>query len=131
MEAHRQRQNPDAPENERPEAFTMAGLWDLWRDPDGDELYSFTIITTPANKLVRPIHDRMPLILTPLVARQWLDPTAIDLRMISAVMVPFPSELMETYEVSRLINDPKNDSPACIDPAIPEPPSLFDRWPEN
>jgi putative SOS response-associated peptidase YedK len=45
--------------------FTMAGLWDLWRDPDGEELYSFTIITVPANKLFRAIHDRMPLILDP------------------------------------------------------------------
>jgi hypothetical protein len=47
-------------------------------------------------------------------------------------MQPFPSELMEAYEISRLVNDPNNDSPACIDPAIPEPPpSLFDRWPEK
>jgi putative SOS response-associated peptidase YedK len=85
--------------------FTMAGLWDVWRDPEAGELSSFTIITTQANKLLRPIHDRMPLILDPLVARQWLDPTAIDTRMISAVMVPFPSEPMEAYEVSRLVND--------------------------
>jgi putative SOS response-associated peptidase YedK len=112
--------------------FTMAGLWDLWRDPDGEPLYSFTIITTPANKLLRAIHDRMPLILDPLVARQWLDPTCMDLRMLSVVMVPFPSELMEAYEVSRLVNDPKNDSPACIDPAIPETLGpLFDRRPEK
>jgi putative SOS response-associated peptidase YedK len=102
--------------------FTMAGLWNLWRDPDGEMLYSFTIITTLANKLLRPIHNRMPLILDPLVAKQWLDPTSIDPRMISVVMQPFPSELMEAYEVSRLVNDPKNDSPACIDPALPEPP---------
>jgi putative SOS response-associated peptidase YedK len=108
--------------------FTMAGLWDVWRDPDGRELYTFTIITADANKLLRPIHDRMPLILDPLVAKQWLDPTAIDPRMISVVMVPFPSELMETYEASRRVNDPKNDSPACIAPAAPEPPGpLFDR----
>jgi putative SOS response-associated peptidase YedK len=102
--------------------FTMAGLWDLWPDPDGEELYTFTIITTDANKLLRPVHDRMPLILDPLVAKQWLDPTAIDPRMISVVMVPFPSDLMQVYEVSRLVNDPKNDSPACIEHAIPEPP---------
>jgi hypothetical protein len=51
--------------------------------------------------------------------------------MISVVMRPFLSELMETYEVSRLVNDPKNDSPACIDPAVPErPATLFDKWPE-
>jgi putative SOS response-associated peptidase YedK len=76
----------------------MAGLWDVWRDPGGEELYTFTIITTDANKLLRLVHDRMPLILDPLVARHRLDPTAIDPRMISAVMVPFPSELMEAYE---------------------------------
>ena len=69
----------------------------------------------------------MALILDPLIARQWLDPTAIDQRFISVVMVPFPSELMEAYEVSRLVNDPKNDSVECIDPAVPDPPpSLFD-----
>jgi putative SOS response-associated peptidase YedK len=45
--------------------FTVAGLWDVWRDPDGEDLYTFTIITTDANKLLRPIHDRMPLILAP------------------------------------------------------------------
>jgi putative SOS response-associated peptidase YedK len=110
----------------------MAGLWDVWRDPDGQELYTFTIITTDANKLLRPIHDRMPLILDSLVAKQWLDPTAIDPRMISLVMQPFPSELMEAYEVSRLVNDPKNDSPACIEPVAPErSPSLIDPWPDS
>jgi putative SOS response-associated peptidase YedK len=112
--------------------FTMAGLWDVCRDPDGEELYTFTIITTDANKLLRPRHDRMPLILDPLAARQWLDPIFTSFRMLSALMQPFPSELMETYEVSRLVNDPKNDSPACIDPAIPAPPGpLFDKRPEN
>jgi putative SOS response-associated peptidase YedK len=89
------------------------GMWGImiclirsWRE----ELYSFTIITTPANKLLRPIHDRMPLILDPDIAQQWLDPNSVDTRMISVWMVPFPSELMEVYEVSRLVNDPKNDS---------------------
>jgi len=74
----------------------------------------------------------MPLIPDPLFARQWLDPTFASFSMLSVVMRPFPSELMEVYEVSRLVNDPKNDSPACIDPAAPEPsPSLFDLWREN
>jgi putative SOS response-associated peptidase YedK len=107
----------------------MAGLWDLWLDPDGEELYSFTIITVPANKLFRAIHNRMPLILDPEVARQWLDPDAVDTRIISVWIVLFPSELMEVYEVSRLVNDPKNDSSECIEPAVPEPPGpLFDRF---
>jgi hypothetical protein len=89
----------------------------LWRDPEGGELYSFTIITTGANKLLRPIHNRMPVILEPLAAKQWLDPIFTSLRTLSFLLQPFPSELMEAYEVSRLVNDPKNDSPACIEPA--------------
>ena len=81
------------------------------------------------NKLLRPIHNRMPLILDPLVARQWLDPIFTSFSMLSVVMQPFPSELMEAYEVSRLVNDPKNDTPACIDPAVLEPPPpLFSRF---
>jgi putative SOS response-associated peptidase YedK len=70
----------------------------------------------------------MPLILEPLAAKLWLDPIFTSFSMLSFLMQPFPSELMEAYEVSRLVNDPKNDSPACIDPAVPEPPGpLFDR----
>jgi putative SOS response-associated peptidase YedK len=112
--------------------FTFAGLWDLWRDPEGGELYSFTIITTEANKLLRPIHNRMPMILDDLAAKQWLDPIFTSLRTLAFLLQPFPSELMEAYEVSRLVNDPKNDSPACIERAVPErPASLFDRWPNN
>ena len=112
--------------------FTMAGLWDLWRDREGGELYSFTVITTDANRLLRPIHNRMPVILDDLAAKQWLDPVFMSLRTLSFLLQPFPSELMEAYEVSRLVNDPKNDSPACIAPAAPEPPGpLFDRRQEN
>jgi putative SOS response-associated peptidase YedK len=102
--------------------FTMAGLWDLWRDPNGEELYSFTIITTPANKLLRPIHDRMPLILEPSNRTTMARPNSVDRRFISVWMVPFLSDLMEVYEVSRLVNEPKNDSLECIEPAVPEPP---------
>lgn len=112
--------------------FTFAGLWDMWRDSEGGDLYSFTIITTDANKLLRAIHNRMPVILEPLAAKQWLDPVFTSLQTLSFLLQPFPSELMAAYEVSRVVNDPKNDSPACIDPAVPErPATLFDRWPEN
>jgi putative SOS response-associated peptidase YedK len=106
----------------------MAGLWDVRRDPDREKFHSFTIITTDANKLLRPIHNRMPVILDPLAARQWLDPVFASLSTLSVLLQPFPSELMEANAVSRLVNDPKNDSPACIDPAVPEPAGpLFNR----
>jgi putative SOS response-associated peptidase YedK len=56
----------------QPSAF--AGLWDLWRDPEGQTLYTFTIFTTVPNALLRPIHKRMPVIFDRLSAKQWLNP---------------------------------------------------------
>ena len=53
--------------------FGLAGLWDVWRKPDGKRVESFTIITTDPNELVRPIHNRMPVILRPEDEDQWLD----------------------------------------------------------
>ena len=97
--------------------FAFAGLWDLWRDLDGDLLHSFTIITTVPNALLRPIHNRMPVIFDALQARQWLDPRlntrAAD---IAAVFPPFPSEQMQAHDVSPLVNKPEYDSVECIKP---------------
>ena len=98
--------------------FTFAGLWDVWRgDPETGELYTFTIITTNANALLRPIHDRMPVIIDNLAGKTWLDPVVSSPSTLSILLQPFRSELMDTYEVSRLVNDPRNDSAACITPA--------------
>ncbi len=54
--------------------FAFAGLWDMWRDIDGEVLHSFTIITTVPNALLRRIHNRMPVIFDELQGKQWLDP---------------------------------------------------------
>lgn len=101
--------------------FHFAGLWDTWRDPEGEVLQTFTIITTVANKLLRPIHNRMPVIYDTPLARQWLDPRfAPDENTLGAVLAPFPSELMEAHDVSLLVNKPEYDRPECIQPA-PDP----------
>jgi putative SOS response-associated peptidase YedK len=98
--------------------FTFAGLWDVWRgDPDGGELYTFTIITTNANALLRPIHNRMPVIIDSMATNHCLDPGDISSSTLSILLQPLPSELMDAHEVSRLVNDPRNDSAACIMPA--------------
>ena len=98
--------------------FTFAGLWDVWRgDPEDGELYTFTIITTNANALLRPIHNRMPVIIDRLAATHWLDPAVSHPGILSILLQPLPSELMAAYEVSKLVNDPRNDSAACITPA--------------
>jgi putative SOS response-associated peptidase YedK len=97
--------------------FAFAGLWDYWRDPAGKELYSFTIITTEANALLRPIHNRMPVIYDKEMGRQWLEESSGDQPMIlAAVLRPWPSELMEAHEVSTLVNSPENDTAECIQP---------------
>ena len=108
--------------------LTFAGLWDVWRgDPEADELYTFTIITTNANALLRPIHNRMPVIIERLAATHWLDPAVSHPGTLSILLQPLPSELMAAYEVSRLVNDPRNDSAACIAPASWQSPGpLFD-----
>jgi putative SOS response-associated peptidase YedK len=106
------------------EPFAFAGLWDYWRDPAGDkELYSFTIITTEANALLRPIHNRMPVIYDKEMGKQWLEESFGDQPMIlAAVLQPLPSELMEAHEVSTLVNSPDNDTTACIEPVSPNQP---------
>ena len=95
--------------------FSFAGLWDLWKRSEGGELYSFTIITTEANDLLRPIHDRMPVILDSDCGKTWLDPQFTDPRILTLLLQPFRSDAMEAYEVSTLVNSPTNDLPECIE----------------
>jgi putative SOS response-associated peptidase YedK len=102
--------------NRRP--FAFAGLWDMWRDVDAEVLYTFTIITTIPNALIRCIHNRMPVVFDALQARQWLDPRLSTRSAdIAADFAPFPSEQMQAHDVSPLVNKPEYDSPECIKPA--------------
>ena len=90
-------------------------------DPDtGDDLLTCTIITTSANEATREIHDRMPVILPRQYYDPWLDPDT-EIKDLNSLLTPYPAEEMMTYPVSRLVNNPKNDLPACIERAD-EPP---------
>ena len=93
--------------------FTMAGLWDCWKDPEGHLLYSFTIITTAPNPLVQPIHNRMPAILPPQHREQWLD-IEVPASTAQQLLVAYPEEEMEAYPVSTLVNSPLNDRPEIL-----------------
>ena len=104
--------------NEEP--FAFAGIWDDWKKPEGDRLLTFTIITTMSNELMKPIHDRMPVILHRTDESKWLDPELIDLDSLVTLLIPYPSDLMKAYEVSTIVNSPKNDSPQCISQLNPE-----------
>jgi len=97
--------------------FGFAGLYDVWKQPEGGELCSFTIITTEANDLLRPIHDRMPVILDRACEDRWLDQGLTESKLLTPLLQPFPPDLLEAYEVSPIINSPANDRPECIEPA--------------
>ncbi|AGW12384.1 SOS response-associated peptidase [Megalodesulfovibrio gigas] len=89
--------------------FAMAGLWEVWDDPDsGTPLHSATILTTEANALVAPIHDRMPVILPPDSWAQWLDPAA-DAAALAPLLAPFPAEGMRQEAVGMGVNKAGNE----------------------
>jgi putative SOS response-associated peptidase YedK len=95
--------------------FGLAGLWENWRDPaSGEWLRTFCIVTTRANALVRPIHNRMPLILAPADHARWLgeedDPRDL--------LKPFPPEPMIVWPVSTRVNSVRNDDPGLLEPAL-------------
>lgn len=96
--------------------MALAGLWDQWHRPEGDIMESCTIIVTKANELMRPIHERMPVILPEAVWQTWLDPDHTDPSTLKALLRPYPPEGMRAWPVKTQVNNPNNDAPACIEP---------------
>lgn len=96
------------------ELFAMAGLWEQWKSPEGKSIFSCSVITTNPNELMADIHDRMPVILKPENEKTWLDPSISDVHFLNQLLVPFDKNLMEAYEVSALVNSPKNNSVELI-----------------
>lgn len=94
--------------------FGFAGLYELWKSPEGQELTTCTIITTEANELMKPIHDRMPVIVPRDEHDTWLDPKTEDRTHLLELLKPYPAYEMEAYPVSKRVNSPANNSPECI-----------------
>jgi putative SOS response-associated peptidase YedK len=89
--------------------LAFAGLWESWRDPDGELVRSFAIITTTANATLRPVHDRMPVVLEQADWEEWLvDGPAHLLR-------PAGDEVLERWQVSSRVNSPRNNDPSLIE----------------
>ncbi len=98
------------------ELFAFAGLWAALPIKGSDEsLHSCTIVTCPPNELIRPIHDRMPVILDPEREADWLDPERSPEQLLE-LLVPAPQELLVAREVADLVNDVREDGPALIEP---------------
>ena len=98
------------------EPFTFVGLWETWRNPEGEVIPSCTIITTEANDLLRPIHERMPVIMSRDNEGFGLDGSESDTTALANVLRPYPANEMESYEVSSLVNSYANDGPEVIGP---------------
>ncbi|MBK5274197.1 MAG: SOS response-associated peptidase [Desulfuromonadales bacterium] len=92
----------------------LAGVWETWKAPDNSLLETFAILTTSANKLVEPIHDRMPVILYPDTFNLWLSHNMHDPEQLQPFYQPFPAAEMIAYKVPDLVNNTRFDSPACI-----------------
>jgi putative SOS response-associated peptidase YedK len=95
--------------------FAFAGLWESWKGDEEGEIRSCTILTTDANDLVGEVHHRMPVILPPETYDLWLDPAVREAEQLLSVLLPYPTEDMEAYPVSRRVNNPSNDEPGCVE----------------
>lgn len=96
--------------------FLFAGLFSIWKDAEGGERPTFTIITTEPNELMAPIHNRMPVILPEQHVEQWLDRTYKDTDHLKKLLAPFPAKKLKAYRVSSLVSNPRNDVAECLKP---------------
>ena len=101
--------------------LAVAGLWATWRDktlgPDAGWLHSCTVITTAANDTMAPVHDRMPVLLSPEDWDEWLDPTNNDLAALQHLLVPAPNDVLVMHAVSTAVNNVRNTGPELMLPA--------------
>jgi putative SOS response-associated peptidase YedK len=97
--------------------FCMAGLWERWTDKStGTNVESCTILTTPANNRLAPIHDRMPVVLNGDCFDCWLDPDFQDYEYLQSLLVPAAEDMFQAIPIGTLVNNPRNNSPDCIKP---------------
>ena len=99
--------------------FALAGLWERWTKGD-TPLETCTILTTSPNRTLKPIHDRMPVIVQPADYNLWLDPLNEDVDSLQPVLQPAADTLLRAFPVSRHVNRPVNDDPRCCEPTTTE-----------
>jgi putative SOS response-associated peptidase YedK len=98
------------------EVMAMAGLYELWRDPEGEWLWTTTVITTAATDDVGRIHDRMPMIVEPKSWEAWLDPELTDVDAVRRLLAPAMAGRMEAFPVSTAVNNVRNNGPSLVEP---------------
>ena len=96
--------------------FAFAGLWERWEKGE-EPVESCTLITTEANGVVGPVHDRMPVILKPADYARWLDPEERRPAALAGLLAPIPEDRLVAHPVSKRVNNPRNEGPRCIEPS--------------
>lgn len=103
------------------EPLAFAGLWEIWHDraqgDDAPRMRSCVIITTKANALVEPVHERMPVVLPESAWAEWLDRDNHDVEKLQRLLVPAPVDELEAWPVSTRVNKPENNDPDLVEPA--------------
>jgi putative SOS response-associated peptidase YedK len=101
------------------EPLAFAGLWEIWHDrEEGDDaprVRSCTIITTTPNELIAPIHDRMPVVLAQDAWDTWLSVDNRDVASLVPLLAPMPTEELDAWTVSTLVNKADNNGPELLD----------------
>ncbi len=99
------------------DVFAAAGLWEQWPgNADTGSLTTFTVLTTAANALMRPLHERMPVIIPPAAYAAWLDPENVTGRGLDDLLQPYAADEMRAVAVSTRVNSVRNDDAALLDP---------------
>ncbi|MBX3324090.1 MAG: SOS response-associated peptidase [Phycisphaeraceae bacterium] len=98
------------------DVFALAGLWSRWQPHDADAVETFTILTCAPNEVMKPIHDRMPVILPVELIDAWLDPAIDDVSEVATMLRPASPAAIMAREVSTRVNSPKHDDELCIKP---------------
>jgi putative SOS response-associated peptidase YedK len=100
--------------------MALAGLWENWMGPNGEEMETAAIVTTRANRMLATVHPRMPVIVPPEAFDLWLDTGTVDATMAAALIAPAPEDMLEMHEVSPAVNSAANDTPDLIEPVAAE-----------
>jgi len=98
--------------------YAFAGLYDIWRNPQGIDHATYTIITTGANELVSPVHDRMPVILKMEDEERWLSGSLLAAADLHGILAPYPAGLMEAYPVEGRVNNVNVDEETLTRPLV-------------
>ena len=111
------RKTPHLIRPRQPGPFAFAGLWERWHDPGDVCLETAAILTTEANEAVRPIHERMPVLLRPQDYAAWLDPFRRQAADLQPLLRPWPAEDTDIRPVGPWVSNPRHEGPRCLEPA--------------